>query len=338
MWHAFQQRPWAIWLVRIALGVLITAATFWLLFTYIDADTLRQLFTKLDGGYLFVGIVLFAGTYLTRALRFRVLVPQAPFSTMLFISCAHNALLRIMPLRTGDLSYAFLLKRSGLSTFGSGIMSLIVVRLIDAAMVLVLFAIALSFSQRLYLGDPRRAIVAALSVAALGFFCTLFLGRLLALALSLFQIMLRACHLETHRFSTVFVRFFEQALQGFRDLPQRTMLRVVLLSLLVWLLQFSLIFAIIRMFSIPMTVAQSVLGGTAGIASGFLPLGGIGSFGTLEAGWTLGFVLVGVERSIAIASGLGYSLITFVYALVFGVIGWIGLVWQRRKQATNPQS
>jgi uncharacterized membrane protein YbhN (UPF0104 family) len=95
--------------------------------------------------------------------------------------------------------------------------------------------------------------------------------------------------------------------------------------LVLWLLTFGGFFAIMRSFSLPVGVSQTVLGSTAAVVTGFLPIGGIGNFGTLEAGWALGFALVGLEQEQAVASGFGVSLTTFSYAALLGLLGWIGL-------------
>ena len=43
---------------------------------------------------------------------------------MLAIAAVHNLLLRILPLRTGDLSYAILVKRAGTAGLGGILMAL----------------------------------------------------------------------------------------------------------------------------------------------------------------------------------------------------------------------
>ncbi len=104
--------------------------------------------------------------------------------------------------------------------------------------------------------------------------------------------------------------------------------RTVLLggiTLLLWLLTFAAFFVIMRAFGIPMSIAETVLGSTAAVVAGFLPIGAIGSFGPLEAGWAGGFMLVGLEHDPALASGIGVSLTTLGYAIVLGVVAWLGL-------------
>jgi uncharacterized membrane protein YbhN (UPF0104 family) len=111
----------------------------------------------------------------------------------------------------------------------------------------------------------------------------------------------------------------------FSRLPLPSVLKLAGISAVQWLLTFGAFFAIMRAFAQPVSISQTVLGATAAVVSGFLPIGGIGSFGTQEAGWALGFVLVGLERSQAVASGFGVSLVTLSYCILLGLVGAVVL-------------
>ena len=80
-----------------------------------------------------------------------------------------------------------------------------------------------------------------------------------------------------------------------------------------------------------MTFAQTVLGGTGSAIGTLLPLAGVGSFGTLETGWALGFAAVGVPTALAVTSALGFSLITVCYSVVSGLLGWLALAGAGRR-------
>ncbi len=125
------------------------------------------------------------------------------------------------------------------------------------------------------------------------------------------------------------------AIDSFAAVSYRQLVKITLLTLVQWLLTFGAFFAIMRAFYMPVSLAQTTLGSTASVVTGFLPIGGIGSFGTLEAGWALGFVLVGLDQTRAITSGFGVSFSTFSYVALLGLLGWIGL-WMIRKKETLP--
>jgi len=66
-----------------------------------------------------------------------------------------------------------------------------------------------------------------------------------------------------------------------------------------------------------------VAGNTGQVLANVLPVNSFGSFGTLEAGWSGGFVLVGMSPQDAITTGFGYHLINFVAAAAIAAVCWV---------------
>ena len=54
-----------------------------------------------------------------------------------------------------------------------------------------------------------------------------------------------------------------------------------------------------------------------------LPLNSFGSFGTQEAGWAAGLLLMGYPRESAIASGFATHLLTLAYMILLGGLSWL---------------
>ena len=68
------------------------------------------------------------------------------------------------------------------------------------------------------------------------------------------------------------------------------------------------------------TYLETLAGATGAVISNVLPINSFGSFGTLEAGWTGGFVLVGMSGQDAITTAFGSHIITFVASAFFVII------------------
>jgi uncharacterized membrane protein YbhN (UPF0104 family) len=310
-------------LIKIAIGLLITGSLFYFLLRYLDPREVAALFAGARGSLLAAGLGFWVVIYVGRACRFVLLAPRTPFATMLAITAVHAFLLRLLPLRTGELAYAFLVRRAGSAGLGESLIALLLVRILDSTCVVILFAVALAFHQGTYLGDRQLGIAAASVAALLGAALVAALPTLLRAGLALSRGAARLLRL-TARLGRLLDKGGE-AVAAFARVRRGTVLAVAGLSMLLWLLTFGAFFAIMRAFLMPVDVAQTVLGSTAAVVTGFLPIGGIGSFGTLEAGWALGFALVGLDRTRAIASGFGVSITTFGYGAVLGLLGWIGL-------------
>ncbi len=310
-------------LLKAGVGLLVTGSLFFFLFRYVDPRQVGALLAGSRLDLLAVGLGVWVLIYLGRGLRFLLLAPRTPFVTMLSIAAIHAFLLRLLPFRTGELAYAFLVRRAGTAGLGESLLVLLLIRILDSTCVVILFAVALAFHQGTYLGDRRLGIAAALVAALLGIGIVLALVPLLALALRIVRRVLGGLA-RRPRVARVLERAGE-AVTAFSAVRRATVLFTALLSMLLWLLTFGAFFAIMRAFYMPVGVSQTVLGATAAVVTGFLPIGGIGSFGTLEAGWALGFALCGLDQTRAIASGFGVSIITFIYGAALGLLGWIGL-------------
>jgi len=91
--------------------------------------------------------------------------------------------------------------------------------------------------------------------------------------------------------------------------------RVMLFSVLVWLLLYCVFVALGRAMGLDLTLGQLLFGATIAIFGTILPIGGVGHFGGLETGWTLALLMVGASRSEAVATAIVISVATTLFAL-----------------------
>ncbi len=307
---------------KAALGLLITLALFRLLFEFIDVDDLRALSARLRWGPWLLGAGLWMGVYAARTARFRLLAPGTPRGTMFWITAVHTVLIRLLPFRTGELSYGILVKRAGTAGLGESLLGLLLLRIMDATTVVVVFSVTLLAWGGSYLGDRTTGIAVATGAAALGVLGILALPRLLRGTLGATRRIACALGLSEARLARLALDRGAVAVEAVAAIDRPTLARLGLISLVQWMLTFAAFYAILSGFSTPVGPAQTILGATASVVSGFLPIGGIGTFGTLEAGWSLGFVLVGLDRATAVATAFGVSLSTLAWSVPPGLLGW----------------
>lgn len=300
----------------------ITAGLLLFLFRYVDWKHVAALSRQAHWWVLASILPLYLVLYVVRTERFVLLAPRTPFSVMFCISAIHNFMLRVLPMRTGELSYAFLVRRAGTSGLGESLLGLFLLRVLDATAVVLIFAATLALDRSTYHGDPTLGLLIASGVAVLGALCTVFFRQLLLFGFWLLASTLRGVGLTRNARVAAAVEQLGELIRSYARLTLRTILAQGGLTLVVWLMNFVIVFIIMRGFSIPVSFAQAVLGGTGATVTGFLPVGGIGSFGALEAGWALGFALVGLSPSLAVASGFGFSLVTFAGAAVIALGSW----------------
>lgn len=328
--------PRRFWL-KAAVGLGITAALVFFLVHFIDPVQLSEMLARTRLDLCLAGLGLWVALYAARTVRFKLLAPRTPWLTMYCIASLHNFLLRFMPMRTGELSWAFLVRRAGGASLGESLLNLVLIRVLDILCVLVFFSLALVADQMsgqgIYTGDSEAGLQLAVGATVLVVLLVLMLRRFLRVGVALGERVLDLTGLGQRPALARAWEKVKRAVEGFSTVKPRVVWLATAASLVVWVLMYGVFYVLMRAFGLEVSLSQVVLGATGGVVAGFLPIGGIGSFGTLETGWTIGFVLVGLGRSEAVSSGIGASLITFAYAAIMAGLAWPLLGWlARRKQ------
>jgi uncharacterized membrane protein YbhN (UPF0104 family) len=61
------------------------------------------------------------------------------------------------------------------------------------------------------------------------------------------------------------------------------------------------------------------------VLTNLLPINAFAGFGTQEGGWVLGFGLLGVERELALSTGIAVHLVQLSNTVLFGAIGHVAM-------------
>ena len=97
---------------------------------------------------------------------------------------------------------------------------------------------------------------------------------------------------------------------------------------------FILLFALLQAHGFTLgdlSIWKTILGITGAEMTGYLPLKGIGGFGTWETGWTLILMLLGFESRIAILSS-GIHLVTNLFEYILGLLSILFLALPKSKK------
>jgi uncharacterized protein (TIRG00374 family) len=267
-----------------------------------------------------MGLLIYALSYFFRALRFHFLLNRMVGVKDLFcITCVHNLVNSILPARAGELSYIYLLKKNHNRPVEEGIATLIESRVFDMIAISFLFFSSIAFAQDL----PELISDAMWAIA-------LFTAFLLVLLVSISR-----CNIITHamRNAAVFLNLGKSPAFGillekidnvakiFACMNLNKFLLCVLISIACWLAAYSVVYLLLVAMGIKLPLGTALLASTFSLLTTILPIQGIGGFGTMEGGWTIGFMLFGMSKDLAIISGFGVHIITIFYFLVLGVIG-----------------
>lgn len=320
---------------RGAFALLATAAILGLILWFAGPSTILEVL----GSFGWDGTALLLLIYLMvqglRTLRVWVALPgrERPGLHVLFgIINIHQFLNHMIPARLGEAGFPLLLKRFGHTALAPGVSLLIRIRFQELIILASLFLLAFWWvllartEQSGMAGLVAAAVVLALLVTA---FWLILPAALRGLA---GRFKTSAHKFPRHQDRLIKAASFLQDLASHLHARSRRGPEAVgwVLNLLVWLLLFVFFQQVIRLAGVELGYLETVAGATLASFSQLLPVNTLGSFGALEAGWTLGFVFLGVDPAIALASGFAMHLVLVLFLAGAGAVSWIGLNAGRR--------
>ena len=304
--------------------VVITIVLVAILLSQIQIGAVITTLASINPLFLIAGFVLYACSYFLRALRFHILLNRKVGLRDLFnIVCVHNLVNNILPARTGELSYIYLLKKLHNKKAGEGIATLFVARVFDFIAISLLF-----FISALMIQDLPEMIMKAVWV--IGFLLVVIVILLTILLyfgesfLNRVRRFFRMFNLDKKYFADYLLRKGEEAVESFDEIKTNGKVRaieVIIISFGIWLFMYSINYALITAININLDFFAVLLASTFSLFTTVLPIQGIGGFGTYEGGWTVGFIAVGLTKEVAISSGFTVHIIGLIYFLIMGIYG-----------------
>jgi len=322
--------PW----LRRGLALLVTLILVGILLAQISPVQVVQLLLSVSPGWLGLGFACYAVTNGFRALRASHLVSSRPVAatSLVPISFAQSLFNNILPARSGELSFIYLLGKRHQVPWGEATAVLISARVLDYLAVAGLFLTFGLAGLGEMTGHKWQLLMAAWLVMLLSVVILVVLARFGTLALRLVEAASGRL-LPDSRLAAGLLTQMRAAVRAFEVIlsQRRRLLPAIAYSLPIWLGTFAWFYAFMIGLGLRVTPVQLVLGATFAVLSKALPLGTVGGFGTHEAGWTVGFMLVGLEREMAIASGFAVNILTLLASLLFGLgsLGWMAWQWGR---------
>jgi len=319
-------------LVKI-LAVFITVVLLALLFTKINLEDIFTTLQNINPIYLIVGFLLYTCSYFFRAWRFHILLNKEVSIKDLFpIVCVHNMMNNLLPARTGELSYIYLLKSEQNKTTGEGLGTLVIARIFDFIIISIFFLLffliindlTTDFSILIEIGILFLFLMVALLFGLL-FYGNAFLKK--------FKNVAHYINFKQFRIGDYFTKKSEETIECFEKFKTGKInmhTSVIIASIGIWILLYSLFYLIAISVGIHLEPVQILFASSFAVFSTVLPIQGIGGFGTMEAGWALGFIAVGATTEVAINTGFGFHLIILLYTISLGIFGYVNIYYARK--------
>jgi uncharacterized protein (TIRG00374 family) len=324
-----------IMIKRFLISFLVTAIIICLLFTQISLRDLWNLLAKVDPRWTAIGSLFYLLGLFFRALRYRWLIHsrKVPFPKLFQISAIYNLAISVLPSKFGELTYPYFLNRAGGVNFTEGLASLIASRVYDLCVILVIFSITAAGARETLRVGLFWIILMSLGLTCLIVVVLLNLGRLLAWLSMLIEKRSTRSRTKVKRPLQWVQKKIQEISGDFHAInARRGYLPVAVATTLSWVMIFLMFHALLRGFGIRVPLLKVIFGSSVAILASTIPISGLGNWGMLEAGWAAGFLLVGLSKENAIATGFGIHILILIVSAVIGLLCWLPL----KRQSPSP--
>lgn len=129
--------------------IVITVILVAILLSQIELIYVFKAVKNISPIWLIIGFILYNFCYFFRALRFHILLDRKiSIKDLFFIVSLHNMTNSLLPARTGELSYIYLVKKSGDISTTKGVATLAIARVLDFVTITIIFIVSIFFIFR----------------------------------------------------------------------------------------------------------------------------------------------------------------------------------------------
>jgi len=314
-------------LARIVVPTVLAVVITFFLLDEIDLKKIPETISSIPIYAVIISFGCYCLLVMTKSLRFRsILRLDVGLHRILPILALHTFWGNFLPMRTGDISYVYLMQSRQKVDATHGIASLIVASIIDLVLLIVLMVVSASLLL------PKLSSKFTWSVI---FLSPMLVGIGLVCAFLFVCIKPKLCNTIFTKCTDPILRLDKKSLTWVVDklhliLNQITAFRLDFQFLKVWL--YSLLCLLIRFgfqcylvsemgIEIPLTEVLFALAFTNGF--NLFPIQTVGNFGTTEFPFALFLTYFGTTKQVAITTGFSLHLLILLYCLPLGIYGFI---------------
>lgn len=304
--------------VRLLLTLLIVILLLGWMFHDVDVPAALQTLNEAEAriwiwvplGYLLL--------YIARVYRFRSLpaLANTRFDLLLSIVSLHNFWNNVLPVRAGELSFVYLLRKHLNVNIGSSAGMLLVIRLFDFVASLLFFLLSLYLT-----GTAARETTAApvFVVVALAIFAIILwkLSLIAEYSTAILDRVLPDFKIKASLLTTL--GNLRRTTREIGTLSAYT--RLLLTTILCNGCAYAIFYAVLRSMHVSLSVWQVILGATFAMFAVMLPINAPGNVGPLDAGWVTGFLLVGLDKEVCLATAMLMHLLLLLSVCLLAACG-----------------
>lgn len=306
------------------LAVIVSIVLVAILISQIQITNIITTLAKINPLYLLIGFGLYLCSYIFRTLRFRTLLNhKIEFKNLFSIVCIHNMVNGILPARTGELSYIYLVKTSKSISTGEAIATLAIARAFDFIAIILLFFISAMLVRDLPAVISNAFLTLAIFLIIIVLFVIFSVNKGKEF-MDKIETIAKELNLKRFRVAEFLITKVNETASSFDIIHSKKLVFYSFsFSILIWSFKYYMFYTLLRGMNIDLVVTLVVLGSTFSQFADILPIPSLGAFGIYEGAWAIAFIPLGISKEMAISTGFGIHIILFIYFLILGCYGFL---------------
>ena len=285
---------------------------------------------------LIIGLILMFSIDYFKAYRSKILVgsDRIGIGDMFVVSLIRNAFNMVLPARTGELSYVYVLKRKFRFPVEIGVSTLMVALIFDTVVVFLMIVISIIIvGINRFAISSTSVILIAVGLLIIALLILVFLYKIIRFFTGIFNWIITKTRIGKNKAVQYIYKKLVDTNENIKIIQERKIYwKVFLASVATRILKFTSYYFIIHAILKPMGYEFSdlsywviFLATVAAEISAVLPTHALAGFGTYEGAFALAFVALGFSSEISIIVGFNYHIINLIFTVTLGIIAMIVL-------------
>jgi glycosyltransferase 2 family protein len=319
-------------IVKLVLSIIFSLYLIWVFINYLNYD-FNQFPNILSSVPIYIFILIFIVNLLVnliRSVRYKILLQSDVGLIQMFgIVNTWQFYNSMLPYRTGELSYIYLLKKKENISLSESTASLFVSRMFD----LLVFLFCCSFSLLLTSADLKANIYDIYTMSIILFLLT-GIGFLILFKIKtgfkIVILILYKTNMVKYKFVRRIVSFLENVIHNLYCIHfNRKVIVIFLLTIMSTLLLNLNTYLLIIYFNVDLNFLKIFVASSLTFLTIFLPIQGIANIGTFEGSFIIGLLLFGIDRNIGLNAAFALHIIFYIILFITFIL--ISLFYRFKK-------
>ncbi len=298
-------KPWKI-ISFFAVSIILVL----ILLSFVSFQDLKQSFSLVSWRIVFIAFIFYAFANFLRMMRFQSVFNLGKFNLFNIVNL-HNFFNNLLPMRLGELSLFYFLKKKNVETSKS-VSYFFLFRLFDFFSIVLIFLFAL-----MMLGNVPEffeGIVYFISVIAIVFLLVFISFR----EFGKYYVLI----LEKIGIKGKFLKFLIKAYKSLKNVSYSKYFYLMFISLLLWGSLHFANYLIIRELDASILVSIVIIASSMTIFTNLLPIHGVAGFGTMESLWAATLLFFGFAKEFAVSSAFVLHVFQFLFLTVLALFSF----------------